>query len=57
MQGEKESVLLFVGEEQIGEAYTFRNESEEELFRDVDPYIIGVGVKQRERGGRKFREK
>ena len=24
--------------------------------RDVDPYIIRVGVKQRERGGRKFRK-
>ena len=30
-------------------AYTLRNYSEEELFkRDVDPYIIRVGIKQRE---------
>ena len=37
-------------------AYTLRNESEEELFR-VDPYIIGVRIKRRKRGGRKFRER
>ena len=24
--------------------------------RDVDPYIIRVGIKQRKRGGRKFRK-
>ena len=24
--------------------------------RDVDPYIIRVGIKRRKRGGRKFRE-
>ena len=36
-------------------AYTLRNESEEELLkRDVDPYIIRVGIEQRKRGGRKF---
>ena len=57
LKGEKESVLPFVGEEQIGGAYTLRKESEEELLRDVDPYIIRVGIKQRKRGGRKFRER
>ena len=25
--------------------------------RDVDPYIIRVGIKQRKRGGRKFRKR
>ena len=41
MEGEKESVLPSVGEEQIGGAYTLRKESEEELLkRDVDPYIL-----------------
>ena len=29
----------------------------EVVKRDVDPYIIRVGVKQRKRGGRKFRER
>ena len=35
MKEEKESVLPSVREEQIGEAYTLRNESEEELFREM----------------------
>ena len=35
MEGEKESVLQFVGEKQIGRAYTLRNESKEELFREM----------------------
>ena len=35
MEGEKESVLPFVGEEPIGGAYTLRKESEEELFREM----------------------
>ena len=48
MEGEKESVLPSVGEERIGGTYTLRNESEEELLRDVDPYIIRVGIKRRE---------
>ena len=26
------------------------------VWRDVDPYIIRVGVKQKKRGGKKFRE-
>ena len=35
-EGEKESVLPSDGEEQIGGgAYTLRNESEEELFREM----------------------
>ena len=25
--------------------------------RDVDPYIISVGIEQRKRGGRKFRKR
>ena len=35
MEGEKESVLPSVGEELIGGAYTLRNESEEELLREM----------------------
>ena len=35
MKEEKESVLLSLGEDRIGEAYTFRNESEEESFREM----------------------
>ena len=35
MEGEKESVLPFVKEERIGGAYTLRNESVEELLREV----------------------
>ena len=35
MEGEKESVLPSIGVEQIGGAYTLRNESEEELFREM----------------------
>ena len=29
-------------------AYTLRKESEVELLRDVDPYIIRVGIERRE---------
>ena len=35
IQVEKEPVLLSVGEERIGRAQTLRNESEEELFREM----------------------
>ena len=35
MEEEKESVLPFVKEEKIGGAYTLRNESEEELLREM----------------------
>ena len=35
MEGEKESVVPFVGEEQIGGAYTLRNDAEEELLREM----------------------
>ena len=31
-----------------GGAYTLRNDTEEELLRDVDPYIIRVEIEQRE---------
>ena len=27
------------------------------MYKDVDPYLIKVGVKQRERRGKKFRER
>ena len=35
IEGEKESVLLSVGEERIGEAYTLKNDTEEELLRKM----------------------
>ena len=36
MEGEKESVLPSVGDEQVGGgAYTLRNESEKELLREM----------------------
>ena len=35
MEGEKESVLPSVGDQRIGGAYTLRNESEEELLREI----------------------
>ena len=58
MEGEKESVLPSVGEERIGGgAYTLRNDTEEELLRDVDPYIIRVGIERRKRGGGKFKKR
>ena len=33
-----------------------KRERGEVVKRDVDPYIIGVRIKRRKRGGRKFRE-
>ena len=57
MEGEKESVLPSIGQQQIGGAYTLRSDTKEELFkRDVGPYIIRVGIERRKRGGRKFRK-
>ena len=35
MEGEKELALPSVGEEQIGGAYTLRNDTEEELLREM----------------------
>ena len=35
MEGEKESILPSVGEEQIGGAYTLGNDSKEELLRKM----------------------
>ena len=35
MEGEKEAVLPSVGEERIGGAYTLRNGTEEDLFREM----------------------
>ena len=35
IEGEKELVLPSVGEEQIGVAYTLRNDTEEELLREM----------------------
>ena len=35
IEGKKESVLPSVGEERIGRAYTLRNDTEEDLFREM----------------------
>ena len=35
MEEEKESVLPSIGEERIGGAYTLKNKSEEEFFREM----------------------
>ena len=35
IEREKESVLPSVGKERIGGAYTLRNDTEEELFREM----------------------
>ena len=35
MEGENGSVLPSVGEEQIGGAYTIRNDTKEDLFREM----------------------
>ena len=57
MEGEKESVLPSVGEERIGGAYTLKKrERGGAVERNVDPYIIIVGIKRRKRGCRKFRK-
>ena len=56
MEGEKESVLPFVGEERIGGIHIKKRERGGVVKRDVDPYIIRVGIKGRKRGGRKFRK-
>ena len=56
MEGEKESVLRFVGEERIGGIHIKKRERGGVVKRDVDPYIIRVGIKGRKRGGRKFRK-
>ena len=51
MEGEKESVLPSVGEEQIGGIPIKKRER-----GVVGPYIIRVGIERRKRGGRKFRK-
>ena len=57
IEGEKKSVLPSVGEEQIGgDIHIKKRERRGVVKRDVDPYIIRVGIKRRKRGGRKFRK-
>ena len=59
IEGEKESVLPSIGEEQIGRGGGIHIKKRERggvVKRDVDPYMIRVGIKQRKRGGRKFRK-
>ena len=57
MEEEKESVLPSVGEEQIGgSVHIKKREQGGVVKKDVDSYIIRVGIKRRKRGGRKFRK-
>ena len=57
MEGEKESVLPSVGEERIGGVHIKKWHRGGVVKRDVDSYIIRVGIKRRKRGGRKFRKR
>ena len=56
MEGEKESILPFIGEEQIGGVHIKKREEGGVFKRDVNPYIISVGIKQTKKGDRKFIE-
>ena len=48
MEGEKELVVPSVGEEQIGGVHIKKRQRGGVAKRDVDPYIIRVGIKRRE---------
>ena len=57
MEGEKKSALLFVGEERIrGGINIKKRERGGVAKRDIDPYLIRLGIKRRKRRGRKFRK-
>ena len=57
MEGKKESVLPFVGEKQMeGGINIKKRERGGAVMRNVDPYIIRVGIKRRKKGGRKLRK-
>ena len=56
MEEEKESVLPSIGRSKLGGIHIKKRERGEVVERNVDPYIIRVGIKQRKRGGRKFRK-
>ena len=56
LEEKRESVLISVGEERIGGVYIRKRERREVVKRDVDPYIIRVGIKRRKKGGGKFRK-
>ena len=56
MEVEKESVLSSIGEEQIVGNVHIKKRERGVVKRDVDPYIIRVGIKRRKSGGRKFRK-
>ena len=45
MEGEKESIFPSVGEERIGGIHIKKREQRGVAKRDVDPYIIRVGIK------------
>ena len=45
MEGEKESVLPSIGEERIGGIHIKKTERGGVVKKDVDPYIIRVGIK------------
>ena len=48
MEGEKESILPSVWKEQIEGVHIKKREQEGVIKRDVDPYIIRVGIKRKE---------
>ena len=56
MEGEKESVPPSVGDERIGGKHIKKRERGGVVKRDVDSYIIRVGIKRRKRGDRKIRK-
>ena len=49
MEGEKESVLPSFEEEQIGGIHIKKRKRRRVVKRDVDPYMVRVGIKQRMR--------
>ena len=55
VEGEKELVVPSVGEYQIGWGMHIKKREQRGVAkREVDLYIIRVGIKQRKREGRKF---
>ena len=54
MEEEKESVLPSVEKEKMGGVYIKKIVQEGAIKRDIDPYIVRVGIKRMKRVGRKF---
>ena len=51
------SAIRWRGANRGGGVHIEKREREGVVYRNVDPYIIRVGIKRRKRGGRKFRER